>query len=624
VTQFVLIVLSHAMNRTPRALRVALGKSIGWTWFHILRFRRGVVLENLRLAYGKEKTEAELQKIAAANFHHYGLLITEIIQSVTWKSADYARNIPFDGLENLKGALAKGQGAFVLSLHIGNWEWTMGALVANGIAADAVVKRSKNAAADKFLLDHRQNMGMGILFESGTAKDILRSLGKGRMVGFMLDQFMGPPIGLPVNFFGKLAGTAIGLALISEKRKAPLVLVYSYRDENGILRAVAEPELQLPALPEDREDRMYDKTQFYNDVLEKCVRQHPDQWLWLHRRWKSYRGEPRWKRNPGLVPATVALLLALLTGCATAYKTEETPTGIALPADAVVNLPDALAIEGKAAEPTPAPEAPKAKKTKKTKAATLPVPVVASPKSSFNPRVFTPEQVPFEVGERMVISLNWTALPAGDVRLEVREGLGFQGRNTFKIWGNVLSSPVVDAIYHVDNTIESYIDKEWLLPYKFILHMVETHQLKETKAVFDHKLNQVHYWSKRISKKWGDDVQDRVDNSLPMARDMFSALYYARVLEYKMGEAREIPIYENRQNIVASLLPVANEMVQTKAGAFQCWKMAVTVKIDNVLKPSGDMFLWFSDDWKKYIVKFDAKLKIGSLRGELTSLRERL
>jgi Kdo2-lipid IVA lauroyltransferase/acyltransferase len=626
VTHSFLLGLSHIINWMPRSLRVALGSVLGWTWFNILRFRRQVVLDNMRLALGKEKTPAEITALASENFRHYGLLIVEYLQSLTWKSPDYFKNVPFDGVENLKSALAEGNGVYVLSLHLGNWEWVMGTLVAHGIPADAVVKRSKNAAADKIILEHRKNMGMGILFESGTASDILKSLAQGRMVAFMLDQFMGPPIGLPVNFFGQLAGTAIGLALISEKRNAPVVVLYSYRDANGILRCVAEPKLQMPALAEDREDRMYDKTQFYNDALEKIVRRHPGQWLWLHRRWKAYRGEPRWKRNPGLAPVTAILLATLLVGCATSFRTEDTPTGIALPADAVVNVPDAAEIEGTATEPVPAPEK-TGKKSKKAKEAPAPAPaVVASPKPGMpiNPRVFTPEQVPFEVGERMVISLNWGALAAGDVRLEVREGLGFQGRNTYKIWGNVLSSPLVDTIYHVDNTIESYVDKQWLLPYKFLLHMVETHQLKETKAVFDHKLNKVNYWSKRISKKWGDELQDRVDTTLPSARDMFSALYYARVLEYKMGEAREIPIYENRQNIVASLLPVANEMVHTKAGAFQCWKMAVTVKIDNVLKPSGEMFLWFSDDWKKYIVKFDAKLKIGSLVGELTSVRERL
>ncbi len=628
MTHSFLRVLSYLINWMPRKVRVALGSSLGWFWFHVVRFRRQVVIDNIRLAYGAEKTPDQVHALAAENFRQYGLLIIEYLQSITWKSADYYKNVPFDGIENLKSALAEGNGVYVLSLHIGNWEWAMGILVAHGIPADAVVKRSKNPTADRILLEHRKNMGMGILFESGTAGGILKSLNQGRMVAFMLDQFMGPPIGLPVNFFGKLAGTAIGLALISEKRAAPIVVVYSYRDDNGILRCVAEPQLQLPALAEDREDRMYDKTQFYNDALEKIVRRHPEQWLWLHRRWKSYNGEPRWKRNPGLAPVTAVLLGLLLVGCASGFRTEDTPTGIALPADAVVNVPDAAAIEGPLSVPAASAEKP-AKKSKKAKAvpAPVPTPVVAEapkPGAPLNPRVFTPEQVPFEVGERMVISLNWGALAAGDVRLEVREGLGFQGRNTYKIWGNVLSSPLVDAIYHVDNTIESYVDKQWLLPYKFLLHMVETHQLKETKAVFDHKLNKVNYWSKRISKKWGDDVQDRVDTSLPLARDMFSALYYARVLDYKMGEVREVPIYENRQNIVASLLPVANEMVRTKAGAFQCWKMAVTVKIDNVLKPSGDMFLWFSDDWKKYIVKFDAKLKIGSLVGELTSVRERL
>lgn len=623
-----LIAFSKFLNFMPRSFRIALGSAVGWVWFHVVRFRREIVLENLRIAFGSEKSEAEIRALAARNFRHYGLTLVEIAQSVTWSKADYEREVPADGIEHLRQAIAKGHGVFGLNSHLGNWEWVIGSVMSRGIPGDVVVKRSKNPGLDRFLLNYRQNMGIGIFYESGTARDILRSLSRGRLVGFILDQFMGAPIGLPVTFFGKEAGTAIGLALLTEKKEAPIVPMYSYRDENDRLRAVIEPELTLPAFSENREDRLYEKTQFYNDVLERLVRKHPDQWLWLHRRWKTYRDEPRWKRSTVTAPALATLLLALVMGCASTSPTD-TPTGIALPPDPVVSVPDEKAIESveivedvKVETPVPAVE-PKKEDSKEKKKPAPPPPAKKRP-AAFNQRSFTPEQLPFEMGERMTIALNWTAIPAGEVKLEVKEGFPFHGRPTYRISGSVLSSKVVDTIYHIENSIETYVDRQWLLPYKFLLHMVETAQLKETRAAFDHKLNKVHYWSKRISKKWGDQVQDRVDNSYPLARDMFSALYYARTMDYEMGKPREIPVYENAQNLMVTLVPVANELVHTKAGAFQCWKLSLTVKIENVLKPSGDLFLWLSDDSKKYIVKFDSKLKIGSLKGELIQLRERL
>ncbi len=612
--RFVLILAPWFLRALPRVFRLGLGKAIGWFWFHILRFRRGLVLEHLRLAFGSEKSEADILRLASKNFENYGHILVEFLLSIGWSPQKVRENIPFDGLDHLQAALAKGKGVFALTLHLANWEWMAGSL-ASHFPTEAVAKHTKNPAVDEFLLWQRNNMGLDILYESGTARDILRALGKNKIVIFANDQFMGPPIGLPVRFFGKRAGTAVGLALLSERCPAPIVPVYAHRDERGVLRVVAEPELKLPPFSENKDDRLYEKTQYFNDFLEARVREYPDQWLWLHRRWKAYRGEPRWQSMLHWVP-TAGLLVGLLAACASPQTRQETPTGIAIPAEVVVNVPDVAQVENAGVAPAPPPAV-----TKKLKK--VPIKPESLPSYSGNPKVFRPDQIPFEIGERMVIGLRWSALSAGEVRMEVREGLGFQGRDTFKIWANVLSSPVVDAIYHIDNTVESYVDKEWLLPYKFLLHMVETHQLKETRAVYDHKLNKVHYWSKRLSKKWGDEVQDRIDDALPLAQDMFSGLYYARVLDYKLGEPREIPIYENKQNVVATLMPVGKEMIHTKAGAFQCWKLAVTLKINNVLRPTGETVLWLSDDWKKYIVKFDAKLKFGSLIGELNSVRER-
>jgi Kdo2-lipid IVA lauroyltransferase/acyltransferase len=621
-----LIFFSRLLGHLPHRARVWLGASLGWFWFHIVRFRRETVLENMRLAFGHEKSEKQLRELAAKNFRHYGLTCIEIIVSATWRKEDYLKNVPCEGMEHLERALAKGRGAYGLNCHLGNWEWVIGSLIARGIPGDVVVKHSKNPDLDRFLFWYRAKMGSGVFYESGSVKEILGSVASGRIVGFILDQFMGPPIGLPVTFFGKEAGTAAGLALLTEKRSAPVVPMYSYRDENDRLRTVVEPELELPPLSEERIDRMYEKTQIYNDTIEKCVRRHPDQWLWLHRRWKPFRGQSRWLPSKALATSMVALVFFLAAGCVS-QSTTDTPTGIAFPPEPEVNLPDVKTqvevpaeenAEDAKGEEKKVPEVSEKEKKKNPKTA-----AVAKPAKVKKARVFKSDQIPFEIGERQVIALDWTALRAGEVKLEVKEGFPFKGRPTFRFTGKVLSSAVVDTIYHVDNTIESFVDKEWLLPYKFLLHMVETHQLKETRAAFDHKLNRVHYWAKRLSKKWGDELQDRQDVLAPQAVDMFTALYYARLLEFQKDKPVEFTVYENNQNLVVGLLPVANEIVQTKSGVYQCWKLAVTVKLENVLKPTGEMFLWLSDDFKKYIVKFEAKLKIGSLRGELISLRER-
>ncbi len=318
-----------------------------------------------------------------------------------------------------------------------------------------------------------------------------------------------------------------------------------------------------------------------------------------------------------------------MTACTSTAPKESTPTGIALPADTKVNIPKFVSQDDDLDAPTPAnaeeppkkvvaaPTTHKPKRGKVEKTAELP----AKPAETVIEEIPS-ERIPFAVGERQEVQLSWVGLPAGIATMEVRKNDDFNGRPTIMLWANVLSSKLVDAIYHVDNTVETVVDSSALIPYKFLLHMVESAQLKETKVTYDHPLGKAYYWAQRISKKWGNETNDRVDTLIPNSRDMFSAIYYARTLNYQLNQKQEFPIYENGKNWGVVLLPIASEMVSTKVGVFQCWKIKVTVKLNNVLSPTGDIFMWLSDDSKRYLVKFDAKIKIGSLYGYLVALKD--
>ncbi len=309
-------------------------------------------------------------------------------------------------------------------------------------------------------------------------------------------------------------------------------------------------------------------------------------------------------------------------GCA---SIGDSATGIAIPPDPTIEVPKNESPKPVVTEAPPKVESKKSKIQSKKGKKEKPVETVIEPTPQPEVKTFptyTPDQVPFAIGEHLEMDLNWTALPAGRTVLEVRPGPVVDGRSTMLLWGNALSSRLVDTIYHVDNTIESIVDTQWLFPYKFLLHMVETHQNKETRVMFDHQKGKALYWSKRLSQKWGNEDQDRQDDVPSGTFDMWSAFYYARVLNYRMGEKHSFKVYENKQVFDVDLTPVANEFLRTPAGSFQTWKMLVNVRVNNIFRPTGDIYLWLSDDSKKYPVKFDAKIKIGSLYGILTSIRE--
>ncbi|MEZ4750747.1 MAG: DUF3108 domain-containing protein [Bdellovibrionota bacterium] len=500
----------------------------------------------------------------------------------------------------------------MLSLHLGNWELSSGRVIAAGVPLDAVVKTARSKVVQELLEYQRGVLGMGVHYESGTARAILNAVSREkRMVGFFLDQFMGPPIGLPVKFFGHTAGTAAALSLMTEKHNDPVFPVYTYRDRSHKIHVMIEKPLEYPSLSEDKAERLHQKTQVYNDTMERLVRQHPEQWLWLHRRWKPYKGVPRWK------PALAGILCFLMTAC---VSPDGNRTGIVLPPEPEVSVPNFKNVETVKVTEIETVEPVKVKATKKKSKKTSKAKDAPEAKPV---RVFAFEDLPFEIGEQMVLQLSWTMLPAGSAILEVGSGEMVGGRPTIKLSGRVLSSRIVDTIYHVDNRVETLVDREALIPYRFVLSMLETHQNKETRVKFDHVRKVAHYQADRKSQKWGNQVDDRQDGIQPFSQDMFSAVYYARTLKYEMGRTEHFPIYENGKNLEVGLTPVGREVVTTGVGAFQCWKLKLSLKVNNVLSPTGDVFLWLSDDHKKYVVKFEAAIKIGSLNGILTEIRER-
>ena len=297
---FLLKCFSYFLGRLPnRALLVA-GDVLGFFWFYLVPFRRKVVLENLTLAYGDSKTLKEIERLAARNFRHYGRALFESVRSVCWTLDDYRREVTFVGLDYLKAYVREKRGVFVLSFHMGAWELSPGSAAAHGLPIDVVTKISPNKNASELLNWFRQRLGIEVIPASRSKQLIVDAIGRGRFIGFMLDQFMGPPVGVPVKFFGKTAGTTVSLALLSEQHSVPILIGFTHRDKKGRLQTVAEP-IDFPKFSDDFTTRLWEKTQFLNDCIEAKVRQFPEQWMWLHRRWKPFVGTPKWQKSPATV-----------------------------------------------------------------------------------------------------------------------------------------------------------------------------------------------------------------------------------------------------------------------------------------------------------------------------------
>ena len=201
---------------------------------------------------------------------------------------DYADHFDVKGIENLQNAVKGGKGAFLLISHIGNGDWATVAFALNGMRLSSITKEFKWRALNDFWFRTRQRFGLDLIPDRKSSLTILKKLKKNEIVGFMLDQFLGPPIGIKTKFFGRETGTPMGLAILVERSRAPVIPALTYRLPNG--RTAVAFEAEIPYVDTGDKDRNIQvNTQRYCDKIEEWVREHPEQWMWVHRRWKEFR-----------------------------------------------------------------------------------------------------------------------------------------------------------------------------------------------------------------------------------------------------------------------------------------------------------------------------------------------
>lgn len=279
-----------------KALMV-LGAGLG----HLLRFagfRKRIVRENLRLAFGKELSPAEIRDLERRVFRHVGRLFLEVLRNFAL-SQDRVRSefrIDPESERRIRGILSRGRGMILLSGHFGNWEIGGLGLPAHGIPLSVVAKRMTGPISQVLLEKVRLRARMELIYSGGVMERIRASLKQGRAVAFMIDQNKTGNKAIRVNFFGVPASSIRSLAGLKRETDVPILPVCTRRLDDGThtLFAMEElPYVSAPDLPEGSVERIYKEewlnSQLYQDAIEKMVRQQPDQWLWIHRRWKANR-----------------------------------------------------------------------------------------------------------------------------------------------------------------------------------------------------------------------------------------------------------------------------------------------------------------------------------------------
>jgi Kdo2-lipid IVA lauroyltransferase/acyltransferase len=276
----------------PRTLSRAFAISLAQI-VYLLHFRlRQVGMRNLAMVF-PEKSEAERARILRGEFTSLGRQLAELCQFPRYTAENIDEVVVYDGLENYEQAYARGKGVLFLTAHFGAWELSAFAHSLHGHWLHVVMRPMDNEYLDRLLQGYRTMYGNKTVAKDDFVRGLLAAMKAGETVGILMDTNMTPPQGIFVDFFGIPACTASGLARIALRTDAAVVPGFTIWDEAlGKYRLRFDPALEL-VRTDDVEADIEANTQMFTKVIEDYVRKYPEQWLWVHRRWKTRpEGQP--------------------------------------------------------------------------------------------------------------------------------------------------------------------------------------------------------------------------------------------------------------------------------------------------------------------------------------------
>ncbi len=273
------------LNLIPLKISLAAAGFLGKRAFRLLRKYREIAVANLDAVFSSDhdsnvriaecvfenlaKNGAEWIKLASLDPERLGEVVTE-----------------FEGGQHLDEALSGGKGAIVLGFHFGNWELLGMYLRHRGYEGDAIVRRIYFHKYDKFVADMRHRFGVNGIYRDDSPKKMLRVLRNGEVLGVLADQDVDSVDGVFVDFFGRPAYTPTAPVKLAMAAKTKIVPAFVIRKPDNTHKIILERPIDVSAAKSGEEEvKRY--TGEWTGVLERYVREYPEQWVWLHRRWKT-------------------------------------------------------------------------------------------------------------------------------------------------------------------------------------------------------------------------------------------------------------------------------------------------------------------------------------------------
>lgn len=263
-----------------------MGAWLGKTVYFCLGRDRRRALTHLEMALGKSLSCSQRKKIARDSFVTFGQAALEVMRMKKHYHSQIHPHVEFVGYDNFKRIYDRGKGLVVFTGHIGNFELLAAAVAQSGFKTAVIGRELYDKRLDRMLVANRMALGLVNVRTDDSPRTILRLLKDGYVIGFLIDTDSFRVAGEYIPFFGQLARTPIGPTQLGLMAGAAFVPVFCFSLPGGKYRIIFGDEL-VPESYERSRENVYHLTWKMNEIIENNIRAHPEQWIWMHRRWHN-------------------------------------------------------------------------------------------------------------------------------------------------------------------------------------------------------------------------------------------------------------------------------------------------------------------------------------------------
>jgi KDO2-lipid IV(A) lauroyltransferase len=269
----------------PLPIRKLFFKSLLILFYHASAKHRLIVLHNLRCAF-PEKDMEELIRIAKGVYRNLAITAAEFFDLPSITKENLHEWVELEGLEHFEAGIAQGKGLLTIIAHFGNWELmpVTGPLF---LKSSYIVYRPLDSPVLDNIVEHVRTINGNVMVpKGGSGKRIMTLLKENQCIGILSDQNVSAREGVFVDFFGRPACTGAGLAVLALRSGAPVLPMFMARQKSGKYKFILKPLVEISRTG-DYEADLLENTQRFTKVVEDIVREYPDQWFWIHQRWKT-------------------------------------------------------------------------------------------------------------------------------------------------------------------------------------------------------------------------------------------------------------------------------------------------------------------------------------------------